>query len=315
MSEYVTPKDGLRREIMGNEHYYHMFANGDDAKDFITNEEEHKAAFNRFAICQYRTGVSVLSMSVEDSHPHSLLWGDLETCMMFKNLYEDLSMRSIIRNRGSKDGVVLNCELLEIEDELYLLNTGTYTITQATKDGKPVMPYDYLYGTGALYFRNRNVIMPWLISADGHEMQPVRIGDLPVNEQRRLSGSRICLPPDWLVCNGFVLPANYIDINRFEAIYRTHNCFRAFLAGGKDRDKELFRRMANARGVVIEDIQARKLCEECNLRLFGKHSTRHLKTDDRILLSQDLRNRYHLSYRQLSSLVKLPEAELRKYVK
>lgn len=308
-------KDGLRREIMGKEHYYHLFANGDDAKDFIISEEEHKSAFNRFAVCQYLTGVTVLSMSVEDSHPHSLLWGDLETCLRFKDLYTDLSMRSIIRTRGSKDGVVLNCDLLEIDDEYYLLNAGAYTIVQATKDGKAVMPYDYLYGTGALYFRSKNVILPWLIDKNGHEMKPVRMGDLPIQEQRRLSCSRVCLPPDWLTCNGFVLPTNYIDINHFQAIYRTHNCFRVFMASSKERDKEVLRRMANARGVVIEDKQARKLCEESCTQLFGKHTTKHLSTDDRILLSQNLRTQYHLSYRQLSTLVKLPEFELRKYVK
>jgi len=300
---------------MANEHYYHMFANGDDAKDFITSEEEHKAAFNRFAICQYLTGVSVLSHSVEDSHPHALLWGEYEFCFKFKNLYEDMSIRSIIANRGSKDGVILNCGLLEIEDEQYLLNTGTYTIVQATKDGKAVMPYDYLYGTGALYFRNKNVILPWMIDAEGHETNPVRIGNLPIREQRRLSGSRICLPPDWLTCNGFVLPTNYIDIKRFEAIYRTHNCFRVFMASNKTRDEEIKRRMASVRGVVIEDLQARKLCADMCTELFGKQSTRHLTTDNRIVLAQSLRNKYQLSFRQISLLVKIPEIELRKYVK
>lgn len=300
---------------MEKEHYYHMFANGDDAKNFITNENEFKAAFNRFALCQYLTGATVLSLSVEDTHPHALLWGNYECCRKFVDLYMDLSIRSIIQKRGTTDGIILSCEMLEIDDEQYLRNVGTYTITQATKDGKAVMPYDYLYGTGALYFRSRNAILPWLIDDSGHQMKPVKLGSLPVREQRILSGSRRSLPPDYLVCNGVVLPTNYVDVRRFESIYKTHNCFRAFMASGKARDEEILRRMSELRGVVIEDIQARSLCREACLQLFGKQTTRHLTTTERISLSQHLRKLYRISYRQLSSLVGIPESELRKYVK
>jgi len=300
---------------MGKEHYYHMFANGDDAKNFITSEEEFKTAFNRFALCKHLTGVSVAACSVEDSHPHSLLWGEYELCNEYKDLYSDLSMRSIAHKRGSRDGVILNCELLEINEEQYLMSAAAYIISQATKDGKAVMPYDYLYGTGALYFRSPNTILPWLIDEGGHEMEAVNIGQLPIVEQRRLWGSRICPPSDWLTCNGFILPSNFVDIKRFEAIFRTHNCFRAFLASSKARDEEILRRMSNVRGVVIEDLQARKICRDVCSELFSKQSVGILATDERILLAQRLRGQYRLSYRQLSSLVRIPETELRKYVK
>ena len=300
---------------MEKEHYYHMFANGDDAKNFITDEKEFKAAFNRFALCQYLTGATVLSFSIEDTHPHSLLYGSYQRCRAFADMYVDLSIRSVVQKRGSKDGLILSCEILQIDDEQYLKNVGTYTITQATKDGKAVMPYDYLYGTGALYFRSRNAILPWMIDDSGHQIEPVKLGSLPVMEQRRLSGSRICLPPDYLVCNGFVLPTNYVDVRHFESIYRTHNCFRAYMSSGKARDEEILRRMSEWRGVVIEDIQARELCRESCQQLFGKQTTRHLSTTERISLAQNMRKLYKISYRQLSSLVGIPELELRKYVK
>lgn len=230
-------------------------------------------------------------------------------------MYVDLSIRSVVQKRGSADGMNLYCEILEIGDEHYLRNVGTYTITQATKDGKAVMPYDYLYGTGALYFRCQNAVLPWLIDESGHQIEPVEMGSLPVVEQRNLSGSRRCLPPDYLVCNGFVLPTNYVDVIRFESIYRTHNCFRVFMASGKARDEEILRRMSEMRGVVIEDMQARELCRESCLQLFDKLTTRHLTTTERIILAQHLRKLYKISLRQLSSLVRIPESELRKYVK
>lgn len=297
------------------EHYYHMFANGDDAKNFITSEQEFKAAFNRIAVCAFIVGVVVLSFSIEDSHPHVLLMGTYSKCMAFKELYESLSIRYIARNRGSSDGVILHCELEEVTDEAYLMNVGTYTIIQATKDGKSVMPYDYRYGTGSLYFRDRYSVLPWLVNDDGEVVKPVTLGSLTVKERQKLCGTKTPLPDEWLVCNGFILPTNYVDIKRFESIYRTHNCFRVFMSSSKKRDEEVLSRMSSVRGTLLEDLEARRICKETCQDLFSKSSTRHLTVQQRIILAQTLRNRYCIAYRQLAFLVHIPESELRKYVK
>ena len=295
-------------------HYYHMFANGDDAKDFITTEEEFKAAFNRFGVCSVGSGVTVLSCSAEDSHPHALLYGTLEDCLAYKNSYELRSKRSIVQKRGSLDGVNLHCELYEIENESYLRNVAAYTIVQATKDGKAVMPYDYLYGTGALYFRTCRTILPWLIGNDGSVCTPRPFGALSVREKKAISLFKTGIPDNWLICNGFILPTCYIDVRRYESIFRTHNCFRVFLSSGRNKDDEIVARMSSSRGVLLEDLEARRLCHEACRTLFGKDTTRILDAAQRITLSRYLRKNYRLSYRQLSTLTKVPESELRKYV-
>lgn len=295
--------------------YYHLFANGDDAKNFITSEAEFKQAFNRFAICSIATGVRVVSCSVEDSHPHALLYGCYENCYRFKELYQDLSTRSIVQNRGMLDGVCLHCEIDEVGDEQYLMNVAAYTIVQATKDGKPVMPYDYRFGTGALYFRNKYAVLPWLVNDDGKVCEPIAIASLTVREKRKLYPSSVTLPGDWLVCNGFILPTNYIDITRFESIYRTHNCYRVFLCAPKTRDDVIRQRMQFVRGVVVEDLEARRLCESVCLEMFGQRTTRCLSITQRMELATSLRRKYSLAYRQLSFLTRIPESELRKYVK
>ena len=296
-------------------HYYHMFANGDDAKNFITTEQEFKLAFNRFAVCAYLTGAVVVSFSVEDTHPHALLWGSLEQCSSFAKKYELMSIKSIAGRRGSAHDVKLHCELYEITDKQYLMNVGTYTITQATKDGKAVMPFDYRYGTGALYFRSRYSVLPWLTDDRGNVCTPVTLGSLPFQTRREICGARAPMPLDWLVCNGFILPTNYVDIKRFEAIYRTHNCYRTFLCSNKSQDISILSQMSEVRGVIIEDLEARKLCRDECRNLFGRNATTHLNMPQRITLAQRLRAQYRLSYRQISSLVHIPESELTKYVR
>lgn len=297
------------------EKYYHMFANGDDAKNFITSEDEFKAAMNRFAICGFQCGVQTVSASVEDSHPHALLWGGYPQCMKYAHMYEDLSLRCIRKRRGSEDGVKLHCELYEIDDEQYLKNVAVYTIIQATKDGKSIMPYDYKYGTGALYFRSKGAIMPWHIDENGIVRRPRPISDLTYREKRIICGSLTEVPDTWQVCNGFITPESYIDIRRFESIYKTHNCYRTFLGNNKYKDEEILQKMVDTRGVFLEDLEARRICGDLCEQLFHRSTTRMLSTDERILLAKTLRRTYHLSYRQLATLIKIPESELRVYVK
>lgn len=300
---------------MEGEHYYHMFANGDDAKNFITSELDFKKAFNRFAVCSFLTSASVLSFSVEDTHPHALLYGMYSQCIAFKEMYESMSVRSIARSRGSAKDVNLHCEIYEISDEHYLMNVGAYTIVQAIKDVKAVMPYDYLYGTGALYFRSRYSVLPWLIDDNGNVCTPVPLASLTLQERCSLCGTRARMPEEWTTCNGFILPTCFVDVTRFEEIYRTHNCFRVFLSSRKAMDVDLMAKMSEVRGVVIDDLEARKLCMESCQRLFRRNSTTHLNAQERIMLSRHIRQKYHLSFRQLASLVHVPEDELRKYVK
>ena len=292
-----------------------MFANGDDAKNFITSEREFKAAFNRVGLCAFKTGATVVAFSIEDSHPHVLLWGEFAKCLAFKRLYESTSIRCIARRRGNADGVVLHCELYEVSDESYLMNVATYTIVQATKDGKSVMPYDYRYGTGALYFRKSYSILPWLVDDSGVIHEPVTFGSLKDKQKAEHCWSKTYIPNNWLVCNGFILPTNYVDIARFESIYKTHNCFRAFLSSGKNSDTRIKETMSGIRGLQIEDLEARRICESVCRGLFGKRTARHLTTEERLRLAQALRNQYHLAHRQLSFLTYIPETELRKYIR
>ena len=64
-------------------------------------------------------------------------------------------MRHVVSSRGDSDGVSLKLEVIPVTDNEHLMRVGAYTVIQPTKDGKNVMPYDYPYGTGSMYFRPR----------------------------------------------------------------------------------------------------------------------------------------------------------------
>lgn len=211
---------------------------------------------------------------------------------------------------------VLRGELYSIGDDLsYLRNVAVYTIIQATKDGKSVMPYDYRWGTGSMYFRSSFYTPVWLFDKGGAIREPVCFGSLPAKEQLKIVHTRkYTIPDNWLICNGLILPSNYIDVARFEAIYGTYNRFRVYLSSPKSREEEMLTRMAEERGIALEDIEARNVCgDECKF-LFGTRDPRRLTTSQRIELAHALRRKHRLTRRQLATVVRLPETEIQMFV-
>ena len=310
----------MRREriTMNQPAYFHITANGADVRHFITCEAEYYAAFNLIGVCAANCpGVIVVSFSIEDSHPHILAWGTREHCAHFKDCFENLYRHHVAATRKGGADLVLHCELYPIgEDVNYLLNVAVYTIIQPTKDGKPVMYHDYRWGTGSMYFRNSFYTPVWYFDEKGIIQQPERFGDQDAVTKRLLLHSRsLTIPDDWLVCNGFILPSNYIDIHRFERIYGTHNRFRVFLSSPRKREEEMLCLMSEQRGVMLEDMEARKVCGDVCKKMFGTRDPRRLDAPQRISLAQELRRLYRMSFRQLATVVRLPETEIRTYVR
>lgn len=306
-----------RKSYAMNREYFHVCANGADARNFIISLADYYAAFNLIGVCAANTPVSVVSFSIEDSHPHFLLWGTRTDCSRFKVLYETLYTHYAAATRKGGADLLLRCELYPIgDDEDYLLNVATYTIIQATKDGKPIMPYDYPWGTGSLVFRNGFYVPIWQFDDQGVIHKPVPFGSLGARDRRALLHTRsLTIPDEWLICNGLILPGNYVDVARFESIFGTHNRFRVFLSSPKKREEMMLQRMAQDRGVSLEDLEARTVCGDVCKQLFRTRDPRRLDSTQRIRLAQQLRHQYRLTFRQLATLVRLPEIEVRTFVR
>lgn len=300
---------------MENSRYYHLCANGDEAHNFVVSLEDYVAAMNLVGVCAANTEVSVVCFSLEDTHPHFLLFGPYSECLKFRNIFKTSYLGHVVQSRGGKDDLTLDIEIIEVNDEDYLKNLGAYVVVQPTKDGKDVMPYDYPWGSGCLYFRRGPYTPVWMFDDDGKIMEPVPIGTLTSRQRRALLHSRLEVPADWLVCNGILLPSNYVDVKRFESIYVTCNRYRAFMASGKNKDEAVLSRMAAARGVSFSYLEARRLCGQMCCDIYGFKDVRRLSGPQRASLARELRNKYHMPFRQLAVLVYLDESEIRKYVR
>lgn len=295
--------------------YFHVFANGDDARNLVICESDFAFQFNLVGISAFRTGLNVVAFSVEDSHPHFLLYGTYEQTVSFKHYYETSTRHHIVSKRGNLDGVNFELTIDAIDSTDYLKNVGCYICVQPTKDGKRVMPYDYPWGSASMYFRSGRHIPIWYIDSDNKLLTASRFGDLPSAEKRKLLGVRNTIPDDWLICNGLILPENYVNVKMFENIYLTHNCYRTFLSSGQSKHHPVIERMAMVRGVRLDDLEARTLCRELCMVLFNKETARTLTTTQRMTLAVELRKRFSLTLRQIATLVRLPEIELSKYMR
>ena len=301
---------------MENKKYFHLCGDGANSRNFITSLADFRAAFNLVGVCAANTGATVISFSIEESHGHFLLWGTLEACTGFKIMYESQYKHYAAATRPKGLELVLESELYPVDDEQYLKNVAAYTIIQATKDGKPIMFYDYRWGTGSMYFRDNNHIPVWYFDENGVLREPVPFRTFNRLEKRAIVHSQsLTIPGDWMICNGLILPSNYVDARNFENIYRTHNAFRVFMSSTKSREEEMLRKMVDYKGVTVDDLQARQLCGDMCKGMFGTRDPRRLTTTQRVNLAQQLRRVYRMSFRQLASLVRLPETELRIYVR
>lgn len=294
--------------------YYHLCSDGDLTPLFINDDDDYRVAFNLIGVCAANNDVVVLSFSIEDTHLHSLVYGTKTACTSFKLMYEDSWVHHVGRTRGTRKGSEIDLEILYVDTEEYLLSVGTYAIFQPTKDGKQVMPYDYLWGTGSMYFRDSRHQSIWCRNDLGESMKPILVGDLSVRAQRVILNTYHRVPARWKMCNGILLPDNYVDVPHFERIYRTANRFRVFLASNRSRDQLVLEKIALARGISLDDAEARKQCHDLMQKTYGFKDVRRLTPTQRIQFAQHLWKQFRLNKRQIAALVRLPYSEICKYL-
>jgi len=291
----------------------HLFSNGSASVDLFISRKEMDEAMNRIAIVAIRNKVQVLGFSIQDTHVHLLVKGELNNIVNFMKEYQKRTRDSLTRRGSSLTD--FSMEMACVNDELYAKRVAAYVICQATKDGKKVMPYDYPWSSASLYFRIIKNDLLWRLDEIGEGKYIQRMGELSMKQQKTLFHVSEKLPAEWEVCDGMILPSSYIDVKGFENIFMTPNCFRTFLGGSAAKDSEISTMMASIAGVNLDENEARAVARNLCLELFAKHEIRSLDIMQRIELGRKLRQRYQMGLSQISRRIYVPENEVRKYIK
>lgn len=292
---------------------FHFHSDGKLAPGLHQSKADFAAALNRVGVCAALfPDVVIIAFDIEDTHLHFVLRCLLSRGLRMIEHYKKLTNMYLAETRpeGNMDiQIVFNYE--PVEDVEYLKKVNAYTVIQSTKNGKQILPFDYPWGSAPLYFRSEKAIPVWLVDKGGAVKSPVTIGTLDDKTKRRWFHTREVLPSGWQVCNGLILPSNYVDINAFERAFGSHNSYRCFLAKANDEVRTM---MAFSRGVGLPDMEMRKVCQEKCQAMFHKDNIRSLNVMERLELARSVRKKYLVSHAQLSRLVHVPVDELERYV-
>lgn len=298
-----------------DERYFHIFSDGSKSDDLFPNDISIIKAVNRIAVLAFQEGITILGYDAEDTHLHILAKGERARCARFCYRYQKQTRRDISDSHTGNVGMTFELSMVEIDSSEYLHNVGIYVISQSTKDGKKIMPYDYKWSSAALYFRGDQKDYLWTHDKNGIELPVIEMSQIAVRNRKKLFCTHSSLPGNWRVCDGLILPSSFVDIGGFEAIYRTHNAFRVFSGSSRDKDNVILRAMAEIRGVTLNENEAREICSTQCLQMFGRKDVRLLRVDQRLELAMVIRKKCGMCISQLSRRVHLPEQELRKYLK
>ena len=294
--------------------YFHLCSDGALTPQFIRSDDDFRSAFNLIGVCAANSGITILAFSIEDTHLHLLACSTYTSCKTFKSMFEDSWDHHIARKRGTLKGADIEIEIIPVDSRDYLMSVGTYTIIQPTKDGKRILPYDYRWGTGSMYFRPDGHVPIWCKNEDGTIAETVAVENLSTRTVRRMLCSRRPVPGDWRICQGLLLPDNYVDTSHYEQIYQTPNCFRVFMASNRSRDQVVQEHIAAYRGVSLDDAEAHQVFRDLMMSLYGFKDVRRLNAEQRIGVAQRLWKIHRLAIRQIAALVRLPYQEVCKYV-
>ena len=294
--------------------YYHFYSDGKLAAELFLSKSDFVAALNRLAVCALAfRNVIIVAFTFEDTHVHLVLYCTEEDGKSFCALFKKLTMMYISRTRnGVPPDLKVRFEAEPVEGPEKLKRVGAYVAVQPTKDGKGVMPYDYPWSSAPLYFRGEKSVLPWCVDKTGVVQKSVRVSSLTFKEKRKYFKTAASIPEEWLVCNGIILPSNYVDVVRFESIYGSHNSYRVHMAraGGLDSD----RNMDSTRGVSLSDNEMRDACRAICRDAFGVGGIRSLNAFQRLEVARQLRYRYMVSVKQLSRIVHVPAEELERFL-
>lgn len=274
--------------------YYHVCSDGNFTSVLFLNPDDFKAAMNRVACCSLRLRVIVLAFVLMDNHFHFIIWAPSENdayrfAQEFKRL-TGLYQTEQYHRPGSLRK--LPVKVLPILGDESLKTQICYVLKNPTK-ARIGMFYDYPWGTGTLYFRKDSAVKP-----------AFSVSSLTKETIRTMCRTRVSVPTDWRICDGILIPENFVPVEKVEQLFRTTRSFMYYLSLNKD--DEIEQEMGQWNELRLTDSELRQERDLYAREKFGTSHLRDLSLRDRIKVARYLRHKYLCSQKQVARIVQLP---------
>ena len=200
---------------------WHVLSDGTRADIPFGTDEEKMLAWNGIAICAYDAGVSVLVITINDTHLHALVRGSEARAERFR-----FSLQHRLRLFNREETIVVDCQAVRTRTEA--LSKFMYVYRNCL-DFYKKLPGVYPWGSGNIYFTER-------------QEQGVALSEFSFREQYRFIRTKKALPQEWKIDGrGRILPESFIDTGFVEQLFGSVRAFIAFLYVRKEDEASMKR--------------------------------------------------------------------------
>ena len=192
-------------------------------------------------------------------------------------------------------------EIIPIKNEEELMATIAYLDRNPVVAGFRFLPNEYRWGSARYIFKE--------FTQDG---QSRRLGDIGINERRRLLKTRTPLPENWEVdCHGMLIPCkSFLNTARLENIFKTPVRYNFFLAKKLEGNIE----MTQGYKTFLPDKELRPVAAQIAMTLFGTSDIKSLNVRSRLRIAHELRHGYAATVKQVSRMVYLDTESLKGFI-
>ena len=282
--------------------YFHICTDGNAVPWIFQDDEDFIAGVNRIGICSIISKTETVAYTLMDNHGHFIMYGTLLECKQFINTYKVVTGKHISRkykiNNPLRD---LPVEIIPIKNEEELAATIAYLDRNSVVAGFKFLPSEYPWGSARYMFRECAV-----------DIKSRRLGDIGLNEKRRLLRTRLPLPDDWEIdCHKMLVPVkSFLNIARLENIFKTPIRYNYFLAKKLEGSIE----MAQGLKTFLPDKELRPVAAQISMALFGTTDIRFLNVKSKLRIAREMRHAYAATVKQISRMVYLDPESLNGFI-
>lgn len=282
--------------------YYHVCSEGLEKRLIFRNRREFIMGMNYVALCYLKHNVRVLCFCLMGNHFHFILSGSYQECWKFGNEYKRMCAMMMKRTQECEAGMKdVELQVKEISDINYLENAIAYVLRNPIVAGFRLMPHQYEWCSGDMYFRNSYI-------ASGR-----RADSFSIKELSQMLNSNNKIPEHYVIDkSGIISPLNYIDYKAVEDIYKHPSRLLGLLSARKEAEFEIFLGVADNYTPDIEELK--DSVRELIKIQFGVKAISQLSMEQKILLCSLMRRNFKASRKQIALITRLNMETINKVV-
>ena len=265
---------------------------------WFLDDDDFKAGMNGVAVTAHLTATDVLAFILMSNHVHFVLLAEREKALAFIHEFKRNYSAYMQRRYGFKEYLRRNeadVQNVGQEDES-LERAIAYVQMNSVAANICFHPSGYPWGTGNVFFNK----MP----QHGRSIETMSI-----RAQKKYLKSHVALPGSYILENGYVQPASFVQVRLVENIFRTPSRFNYFLVNSSK---------AKLRAASTPDLPAFRdqiihsaITDLCH-SLFRQTSLNDLVWNQKAEIAKQIKRRFSADIHQIARVTGIPYPEIAK---